>query len=491
MSEKNKLKRLRPYLGMPDFDLMYKHVPYPILINKVPYVTVEDRKAFNSIIMTKYENDVLSNIPTCACGLLSLGSKLGDRCDVCETKVEFPSEGDIDYRTWMGVPNGIRGFIIPVVWVQLTKLLNATGYNLLTYMLTSKGNPPDNINKITVKRIKYLTDINFPRGWNNFIDNFDWFIEILPALGKISSTNNMRALAKYAEYLKSVRTRVFPKFMPLPVQVMLVLDQMNYGGGFADKKTIAGAIVAARTIADIERAHVRPLSMTQVEQKMLSVINNMVSYYVATIKTTFCSKKGWIRGCIWRSKFPWAGRAVIKSLTGPHDDREIHIPWTVGVEMFKYHIFNKLSVNGHGYLESVLIVNRAVNVYNPYVSDIIKQIIAEAPFIGFPCSFQRNPSLDRLSAQLFYITIVKEDLRDNTISMSALKVIGPHADFDGDEMNLSLFLDVVMYNQGKYLDSYYGIHDITNLGQLSKASSLPDVNLSVIGNWVNEEVEEW
>lgn len=57
-------------------------------------------------------------------------------------------------------------------------------------------------------------------------------------------------------------------------------------------------------------------------------------------------------------------------------------------------------------------------------------------------------------------------------------------------MNLFLFLDIEMATAGQYLDTFYGIHDITNLGQLSKASDLPDVNVSTIGNWINEPVEE-
>lgn len=381
---------MRPYLAMPDLNKIYKAYSCPILINHVPYVTKEDRDAFNSIIITKYEHDVLSNIPTCACKLVQNGSHLGETCKVCETTVEYPSEGAIDFRTWMQVPVGIKGFMIPVVWVQLTKLLNATGYNILTYLLSTNGNPPEVLNKITQKRIKYLESINFPRGWNNFIDNFDWFMEILPTLGRLNTTKNMKDVTKYVAYLRTVRTRIFPAYMPMPVQAMVVVDQANFGGGYADKKTIAGAIVAARTIADIERDRVRPLSMGQVEQKMISITNNMVNYYVATIKATFCSKKGWIRGCVWRSKFPWSGRAVIKSLTGPHDDRELHIPWTMGVEIFKYHIMGKLYRLGYSNQEAVLMLNKSVNVFSPLISSIIKELINEAPFMGPAVSLQRN-----------------------------------------------------------------------------------------------------
>lgn len=57
-------------------------------------------------------------------------------------------------------------------------------------------------------------------------------------------------------------------------------------------------------------------------------------------------------------------------------------------------------------------------------------------------------------------------------------------------MHLSLFLDEEIEDGGKYLDTFYGIHDVTNLGQLTKASNIPDVNMSIIGNWMNQPVEE-
>jgi hypothetical protein len=66
--------------------------------------------------------------------------------------------------------------------------------------------------------------------------------------------------------------------------------------------------------------------------------------------------------------------------------------------------------------------------YHPLVDEILREIIKEARGLGPACSFQRNPSLSRLSAQLFFIAHIKTNVNDRTISFSGLKVRGPNAD---------------------------------------------------------------
>ena len=58
----------------------------------------------------------------------------------------------------------------------------------------------------------------------------------------------------------------------------------------------------------------------------------------------------------------------------------------------------------------------------------MNELIAEAPNQRIPVIFQRNPTLHRGSAQLLYITKVKKDPRDITISLSVLVLSAPNAD---------------------------------------------------------------
>jgi hypothetical protein len=61
---------------------------------------------------------------------------------------------------------------------------------------------------------------------------------------------------------------------------------------------------------------------------------------------------------------------------------------------------------------------------------------------------------------------------------------------DRGEMNLFLVMDNELDDAAQLLDTFYGIHDLTYVGELSSCVNLPDTNVSVIGNFMNEPVME-
>jgi len=48
-----------------------------------------------------------------------------------------------------------------------------------------------------------------------------------------------------------------------------------------------------------------------------------------------------------------------------------------------------------------------------------------------------------------------------------------------------LLMDKRHQEAGRLLESHYGIHDSTNLGQLSSVINLPDVTTSIWSNFIN------
>jgi len=427
-------------LYIPDFDEAFRKTISPTIVNDLPNITTEERAAFNAVILTSYETDILSNVPTCGCGLLQSGHNLYTTCPRCKTKVLHPTEGEIDLRTWIKIPEGQIGFISPIIWAQLTNKLNKKGYNILEWMTSSRTKPPKKLSSITAKRIAYLESINWPRGLNNFILNFDIFInEVLPAFTKNKDQT-------YYAYLRAIKDKIFPKHLPLPTKAMIIVENTQVGT-FADNASILGAIDAARTISYISAPRTKPLSFYQVEAKVVDVIMNLVDYYTVTMRTTFCTKNGWLRGQVFCSRSHFCLRGVITSISEPHSYEELHIPWAQAVEIFKIHLISKLiNQRGFDYISAYSLVESTGNVYNPLIDELFQELIAEAPEIeragkyydtdlpktGIKCILQRNPSLHRLSAQLLAITKIKTDLTDKTISLSILAVKGPNADFDGD-----------------------------------------------------------
>ena len=427
---------------IPDFNELFEQTIAPVIINNIPYVTEDDKILFNSIIMTTYETDVLSNVPTCRCGNLTMGYRLNDTCEICNTVVAIPAEGVIDLRTWIRIPDEIQGFILPLVWTQLTSILSPKGYNIMTWLTSTTSRVPKTISIKTRKKIEYLISIQWPRGLNNFISNWDNFLSILPIVAPKGGVMYQEHFRKIAHY------KIFPKYLPMPTKALLVLENTQVGS-FADL-SIAFAIDAAKTIAHISTERDVPYNAIQTETKIVSVITNLVRYYLGTIKDNFCSKRGWLRSHLFCSKSHFCLRAVITSITVPHHYQEIWIPWAQGLEILKVHIVSILMREGFSERSANTFIECHSNIYNADIDRIIKRLIHEAhggiPFLpntgGIGNILQRNPSLGRASAQLLYISRVKTNLTDRTLSLSPLVLKGFNADFDGD---YNLYMKTFIY----------------------------------------------
>ena len=493
-------------LDTPDFNELFRQTPFPIILNDVPYLTKEDRDRFTAMLLTTYDTDTLSTVPICSCGHLEGGYNLGRQCPVCHTVVSLPSEGEIDLRTWIRVPEGVDGFILPVVYVQLNNLISGTGFNILEFILNTRSKLPAKLHKTVAKKLEILEKGGIERGLNNFIRNFDLVLNVLPSLAGIKGV-------EYASHLIKIQDRIFPQYLPMPTKAMLILETTHLGA-YADNDSITGAIDAARTIASLSVPKQRPNSIPALESKIVGVIQNLAQYYMMTIKSGYSSKKGWFRGQLFSSRSHWCMRAVATSIFGPHHYQELHIPWSSGLELLKIHLVSKLIHKlDYDVRKAYALVENSGNVYDKLLDQLMQELIAEAPKInynleedldyyrwlgldeeqiklvkrpesGLKAICQRNPSLDELSAQLCYITKVKTDLTDKTLSLSVITLKGYNADFDGDEMNVTLAVTKESIDALDNLNSYYGIHDSVNLKGFRDILSLPQVTVSTMNNYL-------
>lgn len=117
----------------------------------------------------------------------------------------------------------------------------------------------------------------------------------------------------------------------------------------------------------------------------------------------------------------------------------------------------------------------------------VGDIVGQGGKRGIPIVLQRNPTLDRLSAQLLYVTKIKWDnLEDNTIGLSVLVLKGPNADFDGDALNMLLITDDELYQQFYNMSTHLGIQDIHKPRSVSGIVNIPAPTTSTIGSWLSE-----
>ncbi len=123
-------------------------------------------------------------------------------------------------------------------------------------------------------------------------------------------------------------------------------------------------------------------------------------------------------------------RGVITSISGAHHYEEVHIPWAQGLELFKVHLISKLLHRGYKFIDAFNLIEASGRVYIPLLAELFRELIAETSAglgsIGIPCTLQRNPTLVRAASQCLFITWVKDDINDQTISFSPLCTKGPN-----------------------------------------------------------------
>lgn len=457
-----------------DMDAAYKANANRILvINDLPSETEEDRKLINDIILTTYDaTDVLSAIPQCVCGNLTMGFRLGKICELCHTSVERPTEGLVENRVWIKAPSQILGFIDPHIWNILEARLGK--YSILEWMTNPATSPPNKTSKSIMDKIYYLESIGWKRGLNNFIRNIDWFIEILPKL-----TN--KPCHDLQEKLRRCKGTMFPKYMPLPTRLLMVVDKTAVGT-FTEAQ-ISFAVDAARTISTLSRN--TSLTSSYVERKVVTVNRNLCNYYRETNKTSLKSKSGWLRGQIFSSRSNWCSRSVICSNHEPHMYDEILIPWNVGVEVYKFHLYGKLARMGVSLREVYALIETSGQRYSPILDKLLKELIDESPDKALNVIMQRNPTLRYNSAQRTRVVRVKTDVHDESFAWSPLVLRGPNADHDGDECNHQHMLDNEFSEAADMLAPHFAIHSFSHVGEFNHCLEIPSTTISVWSNYVN------
>ncbi len=192
--------------------------------------------------------------------------------------------------------------------------------------------------------------------------------------------------------------------------------------------TMTLAIDALKTIASIENSST-PLTQRGRESRTLKAVMLLAQYYVSFASKTMAGKPGVFRKHVFGGRPHFTGRAVITSITDKHDYEELHLPWSLAVKLFKVHLTNKLLRRGFSPVELIRFLDTYTLQYHPLLDELFRELIVEAPKgRGIPCILHRNPTLARGSAQRLYIRLIKTDVDDNTISLSALCLKAPNAD---------------------------------------------------------------
>lgn len=453
------------FLDVPDFNHLYNTSTSKVILNELASVTEEDQKAIQRKIFKKTEGNSLEAYPMCDCGrtkyVRNLTSRTGKNCPKCNTPVVHQHERELEPIIWVGRPDGAEQFITPSVWYVLEAIVKANngksasnGFSPLRWLTNPYYRGASGGKKMLDHLEQLLSEGKVKRDYNYFVQNFDAMLDLIG--GMITEPNKLMRYNNARLMIAMHRDKVFTDYLPLPNSLCVVLEQQDssFQRMTGSAKLLMPALNHLIPLTRTPEGEVKPPLTTRQERKvkaaMASFTVDYQVYWDYVIREEIGRKPGIARKDTFGVRPPFTARGVISSIIGEHDYDEIHIPWTMACELFRPFLHVELLEEGMGPIQAESFINRHMRIYHERLDVLFKKIIrkwGKYGFKGWPASFIRNPSLYVGSNQTQFITRVKADPKDKTISLSSLSVYAYNADFDGG-MNLSIASSILRASFG-------------------------------------------
>ena len=418
------------YVELIDHNAMYEAIAdRAVIINDFNVRDEADNQALNKLLYIEYEGDMLDTKPSCDCGNLHSEHNRNMRCSQCGTIVTSVTETTLESTLWIRAPEGIRSLISPQAWSILNATFKYKGVALIHYLCDPGYKPITMAGRRALtndSKIVELNNFGWKRSINFFIENFDMVIKTLFDMKFIKP---MRKMLLVEEFIAENKDKFFPQYLPIPNRAVFITEKTQLGQNslkYVDHVMYHG-IDAVRTLMSIYSS-ISPITQRIKELRTVKVINEFSQYYNSYLKENVASKPGMWRKQVFGARLDRSGRAVITSLTVPHKYDELHLPWGLSVMMFKTHITNKLLKRNFTPNECEEFIMKNTKTYHPIMDDIFKELISESPGGRIPAVIQRNPTLERGSAQLMHISKIKTNPKIYSISISILAIKAMGAD---------------------------------------------------------------
>lgn len=350
-------------------------------------------------------------------------------------------------------PVGNGKFLQPKIFAMLSKVLTRDRVNILQYAMDPSYRLPHNL---TPKGwVKTFLDAGFPRGMKAFYENFDAIMDLLimnhyrkrearrEMLGNTRRNGGQkRNVTDYiAMVIEKYRDAIFCDHLPVPSNQLFIMEKRGKNK-VSEVPLMQYAFDAVHTVTSIS-SRIRGISPRESDRLDYKVNELMSEFYEKYSQNYLTSKPGVFRKNSYGTSSSFNARAVIVSRQGVQNYDEIILPYSLGFKIFELHIA-KIYIDEKEYSPIDIFEMRAeyARQFNKEVHDVMMRLLHDFwGGRGWAANFLRHPYLSKLSSQFFYVPEIGTDPLDNTIQMSPMALKGPNADFDGDEMVLSLHLD--------------------------------------------------
>lgn len=463
-----------------DNDAIFRNLKeIPIIINELHNSTSEDRNFIERLISTTYSSDMVSILPSCKCGLTKGEFSRNTICEHCKTPVSAAIENTVEPLIWFRRPEGVEKLLNPIIWIMLDKRFKKSNFSIMRWFTdtsySTQIRKPPVLDKIIAS--------GFKRGYNHFVQNFFSIIEFLLDLKDYKKKGQTKDYL--LEFLHLHRDHLFSDHIPLINKSLLIIEKTSLAT-YVDS-TVPLALDAIQMLISIDKDY-HDQSTSVKENRTAKALHLLSEFFDTYFRRIVAKKTGLIRHYAAGSRFDFSAYAVISSITDEHRYDEIEIPWGVGVTIFRPMIISKLIKNNNMLInDAVGLILSHVGTYHPLLDQYMKEIISSTKTGRYPVIINRFPSLLQGSIQQVYISKVKTDTHDRTISFSILTVTAPNADFDGDKMSIYLSLDEAMADMWYSLHPKFNIWGMEEPFKITGNIKLPKPIVATIGTWLADE----
>lgn len=417
------------YYKVPDWDRDFSKLSFePIILNREWPGVDEKTDIVTSLMVTRFENSFEDIQPHCACGATT--GRHNHVCVKCGGAVMSIFDHGFTSDVWLQTPTGINAFIIPNFLQMLLRTFRKANdrFDAIEYLLDPAYSVPD-------KRdadFRAFLDLGIPRGYNNFVDNFDDIFERI--LESKIFGGNTSTIRKLRQFVEENRDLLFPKHVPLPSKYSIITEKSTSGIEETDRSMLT-IVDSARMLFALENKNAN-VSQRVRDSQVFRALKFMISYRDYVDRKIIARKPGWLRKQVFGTRIGPSGRGVITSLVGQHRYNAVRPPIGIGLVMYFPEITGELQRRGYTPNAAAKAVYEAMVIPNREVYDILNvDMMKKSPYAeGLPCVMSRPPILDKRSIQQLYIEQFKEDLDDSTIGLPIETTRAFNADFDGDQM---------------------------------------------------------
>ncbi len=379
---------------------------------------------------------------------------------------------------WMRAPNGVTALINPIFWIQVSEFFSRSNFDVLRWIADKNYHP-------IIKTPPVLDAVKAAipgRGYNYLVKNFRWIIETLMELKIYRTPPKRKIAADILAMMDAYPDCLFPQYLPLPNKAMLVIENSNVGT-YLDT-TVSGAVDAIRTMTGIDLPE-NNFTLSVKENRTIKTLCQLSDFYIDWYSKSMVGKPGVLRKHVYGSRADFSCRAVISSVSDKHEYDEISVSWGIAVSMLRIHTCNKLRRMGYTPNESFGFLDDHAHRFHPILAKIFDELMTECPYRGIPVILGRNPSLMRGSTQQVFISKIHHDVHIPTIGLSVLVLRNLNADFDGDNVNVSMSLDHRTTRDQRTLAPHMSVIDMDKPRSISSAQALPKPVASTIAEWLH------